>query len=67
MRQIGRIMPCALWAACVTHSPNVQRAVEIGAERYVQVLTGDPQFVTGSMPMSPKQVRRSESPSLTSH
>lgn len=43
---------CPFRALCVAQACSTKSAVEVGARRYVDVLTGEPAWKTGSMPMS---------------
>jgi len=46
-------MPCLFRCLCITHSCSPATSLEMGAARYVEVLTGEePKWPTGSMPMS---------------
>merc|ERR1740121_3393331 len=43
---------CPFRAMCVAHAMSTTSSVEIGSRRYVEVLTGETTWKTGSMPMS---------------
>jgi NAD(P)-dependent dehydrogenase (short-subunit alcohol dehydrogenase family) len=52
--QIGACCPCILFCMCVTPACSPIANTKLGAKRYVDVLTGQPRWDTGAMPMSGK-------------
>jgi len=53
VKQLMATCPGIFYVMCVTHACGAEEAQQIGAKRYVDVLTGEPKFPNGSMPMSP--------------
>lgn len=54
VKQLMTVAPCMFRCLCVTHACGPTAATVIGGKRYVDVLTGEPKWKPGSMPMSPK-------------
>jgi len=54
VKQLMACCPCMFRMICVTHACSSATANRIGTKRYTDVLTGEPKWKSGSMPMSPK-------------
>lgn len=54
VKQLMACMPCMFRCLCVTHACSPSVSMQIGTKRYVEVLTGEPKWESGSMPMSGK-------------
>lgn len=54
VKQLMYCLPCLFRLMCVTHACSASESTRIGTRRYVEVLTGEPKWKTGSMPMSGK-------------
>jgi len=54
VKQLMAMTPCMFRCLCVTHACGPSASTVIGSKRYVDVLTGEPQWKPGSMPMSPQ-------------
>lgn len=54
VKQLMACAPCMFRMMCVTHACSPSTALRIGTKRYTEVLTGEPKFKSGTMPMSPK-------------
>jgi len=55
VKQLMAFCPCMFRCLCVTHAFRTSVATQIGAQRYVDAMTGElPKYPTGSVLLSPK-------------
>jgi len=54
VKQLMACAPCIFRCLCVTHACSPSVSLQIGTQRYVEVLTGEPKWESGTMPMSGK-------------